>query len=229
MQLKIRKYLYLLAFPVLFFACKKDKNTGTEDKGYAYFPLEIGRYVDYSVMEVHIDAPVGVYDTSRYLMRQINDSVFIDDEGRSSVRVARYWRTSDTLPWVIKDVWYATQLPTRLEQVEEDLRYIKMIFPVEEEEEWNGNAFNTIEAWDYIYEAPETPRTFGTQSFENTVNILQRDVFNFVEYEKAFETYAYNVGLVRKYYAVLQIQNFDSTNVLRGDIIDQTVIGYGHE
>jgi hypothetical protein len=116
-----------------------------------------------------------------------------------------------------------------LEQVEEDLRYIKMIFPVEEEEEWNGNAFNTIEAWDYLYEAPETPRTFGTQSFDNTVNILQRDVFNFVEYEKAFETYAYNVGLVRKYYAVLQIQNFDSTNVLRGDIIDQTVIGYGHE
>jgi len=229
MKLNVRKYLFLLAFPVLFLACKKDKNTGTADKGYAYFPLEIGKYVDYSVMEVHIDAPVGVFDTSRYLLRQSNDSVFTDDEGRSSVRIVRYWRTSDTLPWTVKDVWYATLLPTRLEQVEEDQRFIKMIFPVEEEEEWNGNAYNTIEAWTYRYEAPETPGTFGAFTFDNTVNISQREVFNFVEYEKAFETYAYNVGLVRKYYAVLQIQNFDSTNVLRGDVIDQTIIGYGQE
>lgn len=219
---------YLIWFSFLLFSCKKQDNTPI-DQGYGYFPTEVGRYAIYEVMEINIDQAVSVNDTVTYQLKEKIESQFIDNQGRPSLRIERYSRLSDTLPWVIKDVWYATKTTTIVEKIEENVRYIKLAFPVKESQSWNGNNFTTLPAWNYQYSQIGSSFSVGALNFGNTVKVIQRDNFNFIEYEKAWEVYADGVGLIKKQFKDLDINNGDSTNIRLGTILYQHILHYGTE
>jgi len=132
----------LVVIVLLFAACKKDKAVETVDIGYNYFPTEVGRYVVYQVDSISYDdffTPVKI-DTAHFQLKEVIESVFTDNEGRASERIERYVRYADTLPWSLRDVWYQTRSTTKAEKVEENVRFIKLTFPTQNNQKWNGNA-----------------------------------------------------------------------------------------
>ena len=89
--------------------------------GYEYFPVEIGKYVEYRVDSLWQDDPVGQLGSGEmhYLLRELNESNFIDEEGREAVRVERWWRSDSLTQWSIKDIWHRVSTPELAEQNEE--------------------------------------------------------------------------------------------------------------
>jgi hypothetical protein len=209
-------------------SCKKETEDPV-DLGLDYAPQTIGSYIIYDVTEIRIDQPVNYYDTAVYQLKEKIHSQFIDNVGRPSLRIERYWRTSDTLPWVIKDVWYSTRTNFSYEKTEENQRFIKLQFPVKNTQEWDGNSLNPLSEWEYSYEWIDDPFTLGTNSFDKTIKVLQRDNFNFVEYEQAFEIYAHNIGLISRQLIDLDINNGNINDVQKGSKLFQTMISYGVE
>lgn len=224
----VRKISSLLFVIVLFASCKKDGKQ--PNLGYTYFPLSVGAWAEYDVMEIKVDTIVSYYDTGFYQLKEIIQSEFIDNQGRPSYRIERYWRTADSLPWVIKDVWFATKTATMAEKVEEDVRYVKLVFPVNEDKEWNGNIYNTLTEWEYTYENLHESATVGGFSFDSTTTVLQRDNFNFIEYEYAYEIWAAGIGLVKKHYVDMDISNYDTTasEVRKATKFYQIITSYGN-
>jgi hypothetical protein len=224
----VNKFSYIFLF-LLLLSCRREEDAALKDLGYAYFPLDVGKYVVYSVREIDVDAPVSRYDTSRYFIKEKLESVFIDNSGKPSIRVERYRKNLLSDPWVISDVWYFFRDERNAQKVEENERYIRMSFPITEDARWNGNAFLPVPDWMYKYEDIHQPYSAAGLTFDKTVTVNQRFRFNFVEYENCKETYAENVGMVFRQYIVTSITGQDSTNIQRGKILHQYAIEHGVE
>jgi hypothetical protein len=214
--------------------------------GYEYFETDLGRYIEYKVDSVWQDDPVGSlgFAEAHYFLRDVNESNFIDEEGRNAVRVERYWKQSAPAEWDIKDVWHRVKTEKVAEQNEENIVFIKHNFPVREGKTWDGNKKNTLlslqeayhqvavpEVWDYSYINVHQPYTINGFTFDSTVTVLQMDrpaIFGLNVF--AQEVYAKDIGLVHKQLSVFDIQQNPSNPNGRdtvGFVFEMVVTDYG--
>ena len=119
----------------LLLSCKKDVEV-PPDVGYSYFPDRVGKYVIYEVDSTRQNDSLDVDTTYHYLLKEVIESIITDNEGRPSLRIERYVKYYDPLvpysqmQWTLKDVWMATLTSTTAETVEENVRYLKLVFPL---------------------------------------------------------------------------------------------------
>ena len=198
--------LTLLVITCCLFACKKEKSIEELDLGYAYFPNETGRYVIYQVDSISYNdffTPVRI-DTAHFQLKELIESHFTDNEGRECERIERYVRKNDSLPWVLRDVWYQTKTPVRAEKVEENVRFIKLIFPITSTQKWNGNAYNTIGNYEYAYKNIDAKKTINGIKFDSTITVNQQLDSNLIEKKYQVEIFAKNIGMVYKRFVDVQ-------------------------
>jgi hypothetical protein len=223
MQLRNKLLIVLLIFA---FSCKKEEIPPVNFY-YNYFPEKVGTWVESDVIYIEVDEISAFYDTTRYHLREVIESTFIDNQGRPSLRIERYWRTSDTLPWVIKDIWYATRTSTQAEKIEENVRYLKMTFQVNSTKKWNGNVYNTLEENEYEYDQIHEPLLLGSLNFDSTVTVSQRLNYNFIEEDEAYEIYAMNVGMIKKLDKYFYITYVSGNPIYNGYSYSQIATAYG--
>ena len=207
--------------------------------GYDYFPTELGRFVEYKVDSIWQDDPVGSigFAEAHYFLRDLNESTFIDEEGRTAIRVERYSKQSQLAEWNIKDIWYRTRTPEVAEQNEENVVFIKHNFPMKEGKTWDGNSKNILQTlqelynqttvpavWEYKYVDVHEPYTINNFTFDSTVTVLQFDRQTPVALSLfAKEVYAKNVGLIHKEMKMHNIQGADSV----GFFFEQVITDFG--
>jgi len=220
-------YLFACIF-FLFFSCKKNNSPRNLSilLGENYFPLEIGKYIVYELDTISWVAQPGmdcVYlkDTSHSFLKEEIIDTYIDNEGNDNFILERYIRFDINEDWRIKDVWNISKSDARIERVEENIRFIKLTFPVEEGIRWNGNAFvdpnistsfngNAIDVYDYwdsdyYYSNVDQSEQIGDLSLDSITTIIQSDNANVQQYNYryAVEKYARNIGLVYKEMQIL--------------------------
>ncbi|HXC06141.1 MAG TPA: hypothetical protein VNZ86_15395, partial [Bacteroidia bacterium] len=226
------------AFLTLVFAsCKKDNELHL-DMGYGYAPSDIGRYVIYQVDSTVYDAFTKDTVYYKYQLKELEQSVFSDNEGRPSIRIERYVRffnpalPYDSIPWTLKNVWYSTRTARDFERVESNVRLVKLIFPDVDQNTWNGNAQNTIGDWEYQYNGVNQHQNVGGFSFDSVATVIQLIDTNQINYRIYSEQYAKNVGLISK--QIIDVYNDTYvtpasvlTRIKGGVIYKATVVAYG--
>ncbi len=192
-------FLTVTCLMLIIFSCKKD-SVLSPDMGYDYFPVNTGHWVSYNVDSVVDDALAGIHDSSNYQIKEYFESDFVDNSGRNAKRIERYFRYNDTLNWTIKDVWYANLTASTAEKVEENIRYIKLAFPVREDKTWNGDAYNIYnEDTTYKYADVDMPYTVNNMTFDSTVTVIQEEYYeDLIKKYYKVEVYARHVGLIYK-------------------------------
>lgn len=187
-----------------FISCKKDTPTATPDVGYSYFPNDAGRYIIYDVDSTVYDDFEHDTDIYKFLIKEKVASLYSDNSGRTTQRIERYRKiydpnkSYDLIPWTLKDVWSANLTNTSAEKVEENVRYVKLIFPIEKDKTWNGNSFNISNEWKYKYTDINTTRSYGSLNFESTLLVTQKNYEDVIQKQYYTEVYAKNVGMVYK-------------------------------
>lgn len=171
----------------------------------SYFPLETGRYCIYDVDSVGYWGFADTVIIATYQIREDIDSAFTDDTGGQTFRILRSYRKSDADPWVVTDVWSANYTPATAEKVEENLRFIKQVYPIAEGRRWYGNQYIPTDSplvylkdWQYRYRNVHRPAAVGDFQFDSTITVVQKDQQNVIEQIYYEEKYAKNVGLVYK-------------------------------
>ncbi len=227
--------LVLITGMVSFFACKKDESTTTVDLGYNYFPLNIGSEKIFQVDSIGWlgftfnpqDSTVEI-DTVSYQVKEIVESFFTDNSGRNTARIVRYRRADSSHPWEIYKISSANLTATTGETFEDNTRYIKLVFPVKENETWHGNAFNSKDSsvvWEYSYENVNEPSSINSLSFDSTLTVLQYEEDNCVNYRNYTEKYAAGVGLYSKEYRDYEVI-FCSTRPKNGFIYKESLLSF---
>lgn len=188
----------------LITSCKKDQQT-TLDIGHNYYSDKIGKYIVYNVDSIVMNSFTKKVDTFYFQVKEVIESVFYDNAGRPTMRVERYRKDSSKttkysqLPWILTDAWSANRTKNSIEKVEENVRFTKLIFPVELYRIWNGNAYNSLGEWNYKYTEINKAKTIGGRAFDSTLTVIQIDEDKSLIDKKYYkEIYAKNVGLIYK-------------------------------
>jgi len=219
--------LILIVFATILFwsSCKKETVEPVE-MGYKYFPVNIGHWAIYDVDSISYNDFTGLIDSFKYQIKEIVESDFIDNQGRTSQRLERYIRLSDTSAWTIKDVWFETLTASTAERVEENLRMIKLVFPISDSFEWNGNNYNIIGEQKYSYQDVFTPALINNISMDSTVTVMQKNSQTLISEDYQKEIYAVHVGMVYKKYVALEKQ--PTGTITSGIDYSYTLRSYGN-
>lgn len=205
------KLKVLFVFYLVICSCTKDKKTSQPDVGYEYFPNTAGSWIIYNVDSIIHDDFYDTIITYKYQVKEIIESLFTDNSGGETQRIERYKRSDSSAAWAITDVWYANRTSTTAERVEENIRYIKLIFPVKDKAKWNGNAYNTLGEKEYKYSGVNFSATVGNTAFDSVLTVLQEDIVRPIDKKYSVEKYAKNTGLVYKEYIYLDFQKSSGT------------------
>jgi hypothetical protein len=224
---RITWLVVLITGMLVLHACKRKTGEATDLK-QEYFPTALGQWVIYDVIDIRHDIN---HDTLSYQLKEIIADDFIDNSGRLAQRIERYVRTTEADPWTISDVWHSVRTTRSAEKVEEDVRFVKMEFPMNEFKSWDGNVYNQYVKWEYFYDSLDYSGSVGTLEFDSLAFVTHRQNSNFVEYEQAYEVYAKHIGLVQKQLIDLDVRSgaivLDS--IIKGIELYQTVVSYGND
>ena len=228
-NIKSSVLLILVTCGLLFFACNEAtvKENLEIAKGVDYYPIEVGKFISYqldSIIYSGISGSECVFarDTFSTLLKEEVVDVFEDNTGDLNYIVERYTRPDENSVWAVKDVWNTKITNTKVERVEENLRFIKMVFPVREGATWNGNGFfqdtttvlggETIdfyEHWsdEYEFDSVDQPEEINGMMFDSVMTVIQSaPSTNKINHRVSIEKYARGVGLIYKEMLILDTQ-----------------------
>ncbi len=192
------------------------------DFGYDYYPLEVGKFRIYELDSIIYDPRVGgtAIDSSTTLVREVIADSFTDNTGQTVFRVERSERTSEQAPWVVTSTVVLARDDGRAFWTEDNLRFIKMVFPLERGKQWDGHLFfdplltipvagesiQMFKDWNYkVLELGQTV-TLGGQSFPDVATIELANSENLIENRQGTEQYAKGIGLIYRELAILDTQ-----------------------
>jgi hypothetical protein len=193
-----KNLLLLLLASGLFSACEDSKAPVAPDQGYSYFPINTGRIWIYDVDSISYDnnSTNTKIDTFNFQYKEAIVSAFADATGKPAQLVERWFRKSDTLPWDKVNSALVLLDNQTAQKVEENTRFIKMLFPVKQNAEWNGNAYNARGEENYMYDFVNEPYTVNGNTYAQAARIVQTEELNQIEEIRRYEVYAKDVGLI---------------------------------
>ena len=228
----MRNSLYIFFLISIFiFSCSKKEEVIPPDLGYDYAGLEVGRYIIYDVDSFYYDDFTDTIDTSYFKIKEVVDSKFTDLEGDEAFKIIRYRKENDTTAWELIDVWNSKITTTNFQKVEENVRFVKLIFPVKKNKTWNGNSMNNLASMEYEYTVIDNAEVIGGNTLNSVLTVLQYEFSPLIEENFFQEKYAKGVGMVYK--KSVEIKNvYDSSSFVwersLGYDVTMTLSSYGN-
>ena len=227
---------------VLFFSCKKkdSENSDGIDLGLSYYPKDLGKFVIYDVdSTIYTDLSKDTL-VFKYRIKEKFVENYTDNLGLPAIRVMRYIKKYDpmvpydSMPWSIKEAWTVSGDQRSIQVVESNLRFTKLIFPVQLNSTWNGNANNSNAEQMYFYEYIDKAETIGNVNLSQVLQVKQKSLRTLISYQNYVEKYAKGVGLVYREITDLQSNNIIANKdveerIEQGIIYKQTLLTHGSE
>lgn len=184
--------------------------------GKEYFPVEPGMSWIYEYDSTVYDKISGnIIHSSGLLLEEIVEKL---DEDRYMLR--RSIRKEHDVSWKVTDIWSVRREDERAVKVENNLPFIKLVFPPLLNATWNGNALFkddiTIQVGGellqpYLMWQYKIVETNGTFQYNDTViqeiiKVEQVDQESLIDFRYSEERYAKGIGLVEKFMLILDCQ-----------------------
>lgn len=234
------KLIYIFSICIFFSACSESEiQLDTDRLGMHYFPLEVGDYRVYDVVETQYTV-LGVTSETYELKEAVADSG-LNAANNLQYIIHRSTRLDDTEQWHLDSVWTARRNTSYAVLVENNVPLIKLSFPIVHDSTWNGNALNSQIFDEYRFDTTINDTTIADNEYQNLVQVIQNDRFeDILGLTEKYETYAPNIGLLIKESTVLRYcteEDSNGNNVLCDNIaqiesgreITMTLKEYGKE
>jgi hypothetical protein len=238
--LKIFRLIIILSLFVSVSCSKKKAAVTATPLGLEYYPVTSGKYVIYDVDSViYSDLPPDTISYKYRIKEKITDS-FTDNLGQPAWRLERYIKKFDStvsyndMPWTMKEVWMINADREKIQVVEGNVRYTKLVFPLTESSSWNGNAQNTLPEWIYSVEYLNTKENINNNALEKVVLVEQKNFKTLISYQYYIEKYAVGAGLVYREIKDLYSNNIQpgiplENRIEKGFTYKQELVSYGYE
>ncbi len=217
----IKKLLGWVLTLVVLAGCTESAAPDPNMMGYQYYPVAVGNYRIYQVTDIKIQFDKA--DTSRYQLREIVKSSFLDQTNTLNYRIERSKRPNSSSRWDADSVIVVSKSLKNVVVTKDNTKRVKLIFPVKNGKTWPGDAFNSIGDFEqinsseikepYQYTGVGEPFTLDIKDliynnkvlyFDTTATVVQGDpqfddgekVVTFLDNRK--EVYANGVGMIYK-------------------------------
>jgi hypothetical protein len=182
----------LLCF--FFTGCKQEVEEFKTDLLSDYIPLQVGKYITYRIdSTVFTEAGRG-QEIRSYLEKDVVDAQVTDNEGRPSYRIYRFLNTnlSGSGTWFANGSYLITPLEHSIEVIENNMRSVKLIAPVQKGTTWKGNRFiiddpfagiysfslfsnQYTNRWEFEIKGTDESLVFNNKTIDHVVTVQQID------------------------------------------------------
>ena len=198
----------------------------TSELGYDFFPVRSGkRYTYQSDSIIYLSGGLR-RDTSRsFILEEIGEE-FTDASGNRQFKIYRSYKKKLSDNWQRINTWTVSVDESNAIRNEENLKFIKLVFPVKKGLRWNGNAFldtdikidvggESVQAyknWKHRIEEVDIDYTFKNEKVKSIkVNLVSDS--SIIDMRKVTEFYGKGVGLLRKEMTILDSDGSKPTEV----------------
>ena len=198
--------------------------------GHDYFPMKVGSYRIYDIDETHYFL-TGPQQRLYQLRESVVDSTIISDS-EVLYTVHRETKESDEENWSLDSVWTASVSTQRAIVTENNIPFIKMVFPIENGLTWDGNSYNARIMDEYVYDNSLSDTSVMENAYSELWTVIQSDEGeNFLGRNDRMEIYAREVGLIIKN---VHIWNYcqdcsSEKQIVAGRDLTQVLIEYGED
>jgi hypothetical protein len=197
----------VIASLIIFSACKKSVEEYPAPPLSDYFPLTVGKYITYSLdSTVYYDNFGNTSSIKSYQVKLVVDAQITDGLGRPAYRIIRYIRNSPTAAFLPDNTFMALNTGTSIEYIENNLRFLKLKAPIQQDYTWKGNSFiNTnsqipylkfYDDWDYSYDSLYMPAKIGAITVDSTIKVAEINDQTAIDRTFSEAKYAKGIGLV---------------------------------
>ncbi len=225
-------FFTIILFALSVFGCSETRDINPDAYGTDYFPLKVGQFAIYQVEGVEYINSRDSVEFSYQLKESITES-FEDLESGISYKILREKRENENEEWKIDSVWSARKDGLRAIKTENNVPYIRLVFPFQENKTWNGNGLNNKQPDDYEMIDVGKPYAGIFSYFDRTVTVIIDLIPDrFVQYISKKEVYSQHTGLVYKENVILNYRQGDDYGL---GIVDsgikyfQSILAYGEE
>lgn len=225
-----QKYFFVLCvllftFINIFQSCTDLKeDIDQESFGFDYFPIATGKTWTYMSDSVIIRSSGLRRDSLRSFIREEIGERFKDAEGKDVYKIFRSYRKKETDPWQNINTWTVQIDQNRAIRTEENLKFIKLVFPFSKGLRWDGNAFldtdikvqagdETIQPyknWKHRIEDIEAEITYKGQKTKALKINLVADT-SIIDLRNVAEYYVKGIGMTRKEMTIFDTDNSQPT------------------
>lgn len=246
----MKNFIWLLVFIVSGnLACLKNEQEQIDvEADKAYFPLQVGKFLEYEVDSILFQRGKFL-DSTHTLVREEITSKVQDSLGDLYI-ILRSNRKSSSHPWIPSASYTARLMNQKIIRNESNLHFIKLVFPIRNNQSWNGLAliqqgqvFNVegesieiFQNWEpFKIKELSHAEKIGSFNFNEVVTVLQTDEEDLLSKRFSLEKYARGVGLVYRESTIFDcISKFNDCNnnlpwrsrATKGFILRQTIIRY---
>jgi hypothetical protein len=227
----------------VFFSCNRETEQLQMEPLSDYVPLQVGKYLTYrldSTVFTNFGTAVAVRS---FQEKHIVDAKITDALGRDSYRILRFTRdTAGIQPWAPAGIYSITPTDNTIEIIENNMRFIKLVKPVKQDNSWKGNRyladdafspsynFSIVDAgmedWDYTYTSMGDAVTIKGKTYNDVLTVDAVDVVDNANESKytvlnpasvasvnhVQDKYAKNLGLVYQKFIMWEYQPPNGSN-----------------
>jgi len=183
----MRAFLFFSFVCFFLISCKKKTEDFTSAAMSEYLPLQVGKSITYRLDSLVFKNFGTVEETHSYQEKHVVDALMPDGLGRPSYRVYRFTRdTAGLQPWVSAGSYFITQQDVTTEVIENNMRFVKLVYPIANGHTWKGNEFladnpfkslysfendDDIADWDYTYDNTDETIALNGQTIEHVLTV----------------------------------------------------------
>nr|HMU04851.1 hypothetical protein [Saprospiraceae bacterium] len=134
----------LFSMLLLSFVTSCDSETEILDEstfGYDFFPVSIGKSWTYVSDSIILSSGGTRRDTFRSFIREVVGDTFVDATGNTAFKLQRFFKRNESDPWISTNTWTCSVDKTMAIRTEENVRQVKLVFPIKKGLRWNANVF----------------------------------------------------------------------------------------
>jgi len=212
-------------------ACNESQEPDPLATGQRYFPLEIGDYRTYQVNRITFST-LNPTDTATYQLKEVVADSFHVQQDPVFV-LHRFSRDTTEDSWQLDSVWTARRDQNHAIVVENNIPFVKIVFPIRLDKIWDGNLFNTLPEDEYQITEMDGQLEVPAGDFTSLLTIFENnDPDTLIAQDIRQSVYAPEIGLIYKKSSILNYCNTDPDclGMLEfGTKFEQTLIEYGKE
>ncbi len=194
----MKNYLLIIICICFLASCTKENTieVSTTNYFYQYFPTDSGIIRYYQADSIFWDANnQAALDTISYEIKEVIAGNYFDNENEICQRIERYKKDVNG-NWIIWKVLSDKRIQFNAERYIDNIRFIKLKFPLNTTEKWNGNALNTLDAQYYQITDVHQPENINTLAFDSVCTVLQDNYIDATRQFYGMEKYAARIGMI---------------------------------